>query len=75
MTPAETPASTVSVKAAALVELLVGLDQFALLALHLAGHAIESPAQRGEFLIALAFLGPRREIARADAFGDCRSSR
>ena len=60
-------------EAAALVELAVGLDQLALLALELVGHAVEGAAQATPSSSSrLAFRHARRQIAGADPLGGAR---
>ena len=54
---------------APLVELPVRLDQLALLALDLVGHAVEGAAQRGEFVVFLALGHARGKIAAAHPLG------
>ena len=63
MTPAETPVSTVSVNRRRSSSCAVGLDQLALLALDLVGHAVEGAAERGELVVLLAFRHAGRQVA------------
>ena len=57
-TPAETPASTASVKRRRVVELAVGLDQLAALRLELAGHAVEGARELAELVVGRPLLRP-----------------
>src|SRR4029077_6808047 len=56
-------------KAPPLIELTVGLDQFALLALDLIGHPVEGAAQRDPLVVLLVVRDTGGEIASANPFG------